>query len=368
MAPTPTRRQIATTDPMSELTTAPDALTVVLGPVDNRLREFTEAERARWSAVDPTLSDPFDALAELVLLGGKRLRPAFFHWAHVGAGGEPFAPEALDAAAAIEMLHAFALAHDDIMDASESRRGHPTVHVRFAELHRQRGWHGDPNRWGEAVAILVGDLAHVFADHLMAERTPEIASIWGELRMEVNVGQYLDVLATAVGEADDSTARRIVEYKTGRYSVQRPLHLGAAIAGGLDRLGDQLTRYGRPVGVAFQLRDDILGAFGDSAVTGKPVGDDLREGKPTPLLATARDLASPAQALILERAGDAEMSPQDLADVQDPMVATGEVDALESEIAELTDEAMIALADMDLVGGAGDALADLANFVAFREH
>lgn len=346
----------------------PPAIEVVLGPVDARLRDVTESQRARWSAVDPALSEPFDALTELVLVGGKRLRPAFFHWAHVGAGGTPFAPEAVDAAAAIEMLHAFALAHDDIMDASESRRGHPTVHVRFAQMHRKRGWQGDPHRWGEAVAILVGDLAHVCADHLMAETTPTIAEIWDELRLEVNVGQYLDVLAAAVGEADDAASRRIVEYKTGRYSVQRPLHLGAAIAGGYDRLGDALTAYGRPVGVAFQLRDDVLGAFGDTELTGKPVGDDLREGKPTPLLAMARDLATPAQAAVLAHTGDQDMDASQLAAVQAVMIETGAVDRIESEIAELTDEALVALDAMELAGGAEDALRELATFVAFREH
>ncbi len=358
--------------PMSDLdpfiAEAPDALTVVLGPVDERLREVTRTQRERWSAVDPSLAEPFEALAALVLNGGKRLRPAFFHWAHVGAGGEPFAPEAVDAAAAIEMLHAFALAHDDIMDASESRRSQPTVHVRFAELHRRNGWQGDADHWGEAVAILVGDVAHVFADHLMRSATPEIAAIWDELRLEVNVGQYLDVLAAAIGEADDATARRIVEYKTGRYSVQRPLHLGAAIAGGYHRLGDQLTEYGRPVGVAFQLRDDVLGAFGDTAVTGKPVGDDLREGKPTPLLAAARAMATPAQTALLSRAGDMDMSEAQLADLQQAMIDTGAVTAIEAEIAALTDEALSVLDTMDLAADASDSLRDLATFVALRHH
>lgn len=353
---------------MSELTAAPDALTVVMGPVDARLREVTEQQRLRWSAIDPDLDAPFESLVDLVLIGGKRLRPAFFHWAHVGAGGEPFAPAAVDAAAAIEMLHAFALAHDDIMDASDSRRGNPTVHVRFAQLHRAKGWQGDPDHWGEAVAILVGDIAHVCADHLMAESSPEIAAIWDELRLEVNVGQYLDVLAAAKGEADEATARRILEYKTGRYSVQRPLHLGAAVAGRFAELQDQLTAYGRPVGVAFQQRDDILGAFGDSEITGKPVGDDLREGKPTPLLATARRLATPAQAEVLARAGDLEMCEDQLTELQDVMEATGAVDVIEAEIAELTDEAMAALDRMDLAGDAGDALRDLAQFVAYRSH
>lgn len=353
---------------MSEATEAPDVLTMVMGPVDARLRDVTEQERRRWAAIDPDLDAPFQSLVDLVLMGGKRLRPAFFHWAHVGAGGEPFTPEAVNAAAAIEMLHAFALAHDDIMDASASRRGNPTVHVRFAELHRSEGWQGDPDRWGEAVAILVGDLAHVCADHLLAETSPEIASIWDELRLEVNVGQYLDVLAAAKGEADEATARRILEYKTGRYSVQRPLHLGAAVAGRHAELKDQLTAYGRPVGVAFQQRDDILGAFGDSEVTGKPVGDDLREGKPTPLLATARRLATPGQGAVLARAGTLDMTEDELIDLQDAMIATGAVDVIEAEIAQLTDEAMAALDAMDLVGGATAALRDLAHFVAYRTH
>jgi geranylgeranyl diphosphate synthase type I len=345
---------------------APEALTVVIEPIDTRLLHVLDLERAKWTAVDPSLKQPFDALAELVLVGGKRLRPAFFHWAHVGAGGKPFAPEAVDAGAAIEMLHAFALAHDDIMDASLSRRGHPTVHVRFADTHRKEQWQGDPDRFGEAVAILVGDLAHVCADHLMAGRSPAIADIWDELRMEVNVGQYLDVLAGARGSASETMARRIVEYKTGRYSVQRPLHLGAALAGQFDRLGPKLTAYGQPVGVAFQLRDDVLGAFGDSAVTGKPVGDDLREGKPTPLLASARSLATPSQAKVLERAGARDMSETELEELQEVMVATGAVAAIEDEITSLTNTALSVLEDLPLVGGADAALAQLANFVAYR--
>lgn len=353
---------------MPDTTTIPDALAVVIGPVDQRLRAVLEDERRRWSGIDPALDEPFDALAELVLVGGKRLRPAFFHWAHVGAGGVPFAPDALDAAAAIEMLHAFALAHDDIMDASLSRRGHPTVHVRFAAAHRERQWQGDPDRFGEAVAILVGDLAHVCADHLMLERSPDIARIWDELRLEVNVGQYLDVLAGAIGSASEDTARRILEYKTGRYSVQRPLHLGAALADAYERLGPALTAYGRPVGVAFQLRDDLLGAFGDSSVTGKPVGDDLREGKPTPLLASARSAATPSQSRILLRAGNRAMSDVELSELQQVMVDTGAVDTIEREIAALTDEAMEALGRMSLVGDADRALAELAHFVAFRAH
>jgi len=349
-------------------TEIPGGLLEVTDRVDARLAEVLEAERSRWVAIDPTLTEPFEVLAELVLVGGKRLRPAFFHWAHVGAGGTPWSPAAIDAAAAIEMLHAFALAHDDIMDASASRRGHPTVHVRFADLHREAGWQGDADHFGEAVAILVGDMAHVMADHLMAGRSPQISHIWDELRLEVNVGQYLDVLAGARGHANEVEARRILEYKTGRYSVERPLQLGAALAGRPELVDAGLAAYGRPVGVAFQLRDDLLGAFGDTSVTGKPVGDDLREGKPTPLLAAARQLAEPAQLAILERAGCADLTDDELTLMQAIVVETGAAAAIESEIDALTTGALAALDRLELVGGAGDALRELAHFVAYRTH
>lgn len=349
-------------------TEVPAALVEVTDRVDRRLAEVLGAERARWVAIDPALAEPFDVLAELVLVGGKRLRPAFFHWAHVGAGGTPWAPEAIDAAAAIEMLHAFALAHDDIMDASASRRGHPTVHVRFADLHREARWQGDADHFGEAVAILVGDLAHVMADRLIAGRSPHLAHIWDELRLEVNIGQYLDVLAGARGHADEAEARRILEYKTGRYSVERPLQLGAALAGRPELVDAGLAAYGRPVGVAFQLRDDLLGAFGDTSVTGKPVGDDLREGKPTPLLAAARRLATPTQLMVLERAGGDDLTDDELGAMQAILVDTGAAASIEAEIESLTAAALAALDRLELAGGAGEALHAIAHFVAFRTH
>lgn len=346
----------------------PPAISSITPAIDARLERAVGDERRRWVAVDPALDEPFDALHDLVLGGGKRLRPAFFHWSHVGAGGDPDAEVAISAGAAIEMLHAFALAHDDVMDRSDSRRGIPSIHRRFADAHLAQNWQGDAERFGDAVAILVGDLAHVVADHLMAETSPAIAAIWDELRIEVNIGQYLDVLAGARGRTDEATARRILEYKTGRYSVQRPLHLGAAVAGRFDELADGLTRYGRPVGVAFQLRDDMLGAFGDESLTGKPVGDDLREGKPTPLLATAFDRATSAQREVLDWAGRADLTEARLADIQQVLADTGAVEAIEAEIGELNDEAQGALGDLELVDDARTALGELADFVAFRTY
>ena len=272
-------------------TEVPAALTTVTAPVEARLRSILEAERARWVAVDPDLAAPLDVLTRFVLDGGKRLRPAFCHWAFVGSGGAPGHSSVIDAGAAFEMLHAFALIHDDVMDGSSLRRGESTVHVTFDADHQKSALSGEARRFGEGIAILIGDLAEVYADRLMSNAPAAAFEVWNELKIELNIGQFLDVLGAARGGVDLQTARRIVRYKSGKYTIERPLHVGAALAGRLDELEEPLSHYGEPLGEAFQLRDDILGTFGDTARTGKPVGDDLREGKPTPILAIALELS-----------------------------------------------------------------------------
>src|SRR5207248_344040 len=199
-------------------------------------------------------------LRDLVLAGGKRLRPAFCHWGFVGAGGAPDDPMVVDAGAALELLHTFALVHDDVMDGSGRRRGMATVHRAFEDRHAAAGWSG------EGVAILVGDLAFVYADILLAAAPAPAGQVFSELRLEVNIGQYLDLLGTARRDATPELAERICQYKSGKYTIERPLHLGAALAGRLDDLAPAYTAYGMPLGEAFQLRDDLLGAFGDSSL------------------------------------------------------------------------------------------------------
>jgi geranylgeranyl diphosphate synthase type I len=186
--------------------------------------------------------------------------------------------------------------------------------------------------------------------------------------MEVNIGQYLDVLSGAKGKFDHVSARRILEYKTGRYSVQRPLHIGAAIAGRHNELHEMFTSYGRPVGVAFQLRDDLLGVFGDPERTGKPVGHDLREGKPTPLMAEAHSRASKSQIRVLEQVGNHEITAGDIARIQDVVEETGAAGIIENEIEDLTGEALAVLDGMTLEGNADEALRELAIFVAYRTY
>ena len=345
----------------------PASLGAIAGRVDQRLRELLRIELTRWGRLDADLVAPLDSLRRLVLGSGKRLRPAFCHWGFVGAGGDPDDQRVVDAGAAFEMLHAFALIHDDVMDGSPTRRGARTTHLEFAAHHAIDGWRGEARRFGEGVAILVGDLAFVYADLLMRGASEAALDVWNELRVELNIGQYLDVLGTARGDTDHAGARRISSYKSGKYTVERPLHLGAALAGRLDALADAYSAYGLPLGEAFQLRDDILGAFGDSAVTGKPVGDDLREGKPTPLLAIAVGRAGTDASPLLARVGAPDLGPDEVRALQDLLVDTGALDEVETAIGHLTNEALDAIAHAPIADEARAELVELAHYVAWRE-
>jgi geranylgeranyl diphosphate synthase type I len=349
------------------IATAPTSLVRIARRVESRVACLLEGELSRWSAVDPDLAEPFTALRDLVLAGGKRLRPAFCHWAYVGAGGRADDPAVIDAGAALELLHTFALVHDDIMDGSATRRNTDTIHVQFEAGHALDGWRGEARRFGEGVAILVGDLAFVYADQLLAAAPPAAHEVFTELRIEVNVGQYLDLLGTARGGANAARARRISRFKSGKYTVERPLHLGAALAGRLDELAAPLSGYGLPLGEAFQLRDDLLGVFGDEDVTGKPVGEDLREGKPTLLYAMAVEQASPADAAVLARYGAADLDDDDVAALQDVLITSGAVETVEATIDRLVGEAVDALHDAGLEAGAQEALVELAYYVAGRD-
>ena len=350
------------------VSTAPASLAVIATKVDARVATLMDGELARWTAVDAALAAPLAALKELLLAPGKRLRPAFCQWAYVGVGGDPEDPGVTDAGAGLELLHTFALVHDDIMDGSRTRRGLDAIHVQFGDAHQRNGWRGEHRRYGENVAILVGDLAFVYADLMMRNANAEALAIFTELRVEVNIGQYLDLIGSVQGEPSLEAARRICQYKSGKYTVERPLHLGAALGGRLADVKDSLSAYGMPLGEAFQLRDDLLGAVGDDLLTGKPVGDDLREGKPTALVARAWAAASPGQRQLLRKVGDALLSGQDVSDLQDVLVATGAVTQVECQIEALRDEAIAAISAAGLTATATEALVELAHFVTSRNH
>jgi geranylgeranyl diphosphate synthase type I len=286
--------------------------------------------------------------------GGKRLR-ALFCAAGFRAVRDPCGPDeaagVIRAGAALELLHASALVHDDLMDASDTRRGSPSAHRAFERRHRAAGWRGDPGQYGAAAAVLLGDLLLSWADErlrtcgLPAPVVLEALRLFDATRSEVIAGQFLDVSVQARGDADVDQAMRVLRYKSAKYSVERPLQVGAALAGGRPETLAALSAYGVPLGEAFQLRDDLLGVFGDPRVTGKPAGDDLSEGKRTVLVALALRGSTEADARRLDEALGHPLTADQVAELQRVIERSGAVADVERRIDELSSRALTALDD-----------------------
>jgi geranylgeranyl diphosphate synthase type I len=323
----------------------------VIQRVDKALAAYLDERASALAEVGPDLAPVSDAAATFVLDGGKRLRPTFAYW-----GWRSVRPDTDDTAAlvtaagALELLHACALVHDDVMDASATRRGRLSAHAAFARLHRESGFTGDPDSFGTAAAIVLGDLLLSWADAMLfgadldAAVLPATRRVWDEMRQLVMAGQYLDVLVQARGEFSADDALRVARYKTSKYTIEGPLHLGAAAAGAPAETFAALTAYGLPLGEAFQLRDDVLGVFGDPERTGKPAGDDLSDGKRTLLVALAMSKADESQAQLLrDGLGDRSLDEPRVAQLRSVIVDTGALDEVEQRIVERADEALRAL-------------------------
>jgi len=336
--------------------------------IDDALLAFVDRQRPGVLEISGDLAPLLSAL-DALLAGGKRLRPAFCYWGWRAAGGEDI--EACrgiaTAAASLELLQASALIHDDVMDASDTRRGQPSVHRRFEATHREHGWRGAAGSFGEGAAILLGDLCLAWSAEMFdtsgldAEALRRGRRVFDLMRTEVICGQYLDMLESARATGRVEAALTVVEFKSAKYTIERPLHMGAELAGAGPEVVASLRAYGLPLGTAFQLRDDVLGVFGDPAETGKPAGDDLREGKRTVLIAFTLERATPAQAELVERRlGDPELDAAGVDELRTIIEETGALSACEKLIDRYTDQAREALAVAPIASDARDALADLA--------
>ncbi|GIG20533.1 geranylgeranyl pyrophosphate synthase [Cellulomonas chitinilytica] len=323
-----------------------------------RVDAILQQHVAQLRSVLAVASADADVLADAVeqmLSGGKRLRAAFCYWSWRAHGGQPGTPEAeavLRVGAALELFQAAALFHDDVMDDSDTRRGFPAAHRSFSAVHAAHGFTGDADKFGESAAILLGDLTLVaseqeFAGALALQPWPRIQrarAVFDLMRTEVTIGQYLDVLAQALpwGDdpaADEARAREVIRAKSARYSVEHPIVLGAALADADEPELAACRSLGLPLGEAYQLRDDLLGVFGDPDATGKPAGDDLREGKRTVLV--ARSLARALEtgddgtvALLREHLGDRGMT----SDVVDLLTSAIDATGAPHEVEQLIDD------------------------------
>ncbi|MFC7939229.1 polyprenyl synthetase family protein [Streptomyces sp. NPDC057387] len=323
--------------------TAPDATNAV----GTALKQVLEERLRQSRTVDPVFARELAAcLTALVERGGKRLRTAFTHCGWRAAGGSGDTTAVLHTGAALELLQACALVHDDVMDGSVQRRGAPAVHVQLAREHWAAGLHGSSESFGTSAAVLAGDLALAWADDLLTDTalgTPHgrrLHEEWRAMRTEMVAGQYLDLRAQARRSSAVDEALAIATLKSALYTVARPLALGASLAGADDHVLCALRAAGRCAGLAFQLRDDLLGAFGDPTHTGKPADDDLRSRKLTYLLAVALQLADAADDYQAAARLAPEADPRSAHAVEQMRAAltrTGARDLVETKIAELTD-------------------------------
>ena len=360
--------------------------------VQIRIDDFLKERAPQLSAIAEELDDFVDFSRDL-LAGGKRFRALFCYWGWQAvtaqrtdfdvADDEPDRdfPAIVTAAAALELFHAAALVHDDIMDNSDTRRGRPSAHKRFEAMHRDASWLGSASGFGGSAGLLLGDLLLGWSDEMfdgalrsLASRSASDAARaeFNLMRTEVTVGQYLDIVEENAWRTHPESellprAHRVIVYKSAKYSVEAPLAIGAALGGASTEQTAALRRFGLPLGVAYQLRDDILGVFGDPAVTGKPAGDDLREGKRTVLIAVARAaLPTNTRSLLDELLGDPDLDAQQVAVLQGVIRDSGAIDRVERIIAHNVALATDAMADAPLSVSARTQLTQLADTVIRR--
>ncbi|MFF7292910.1 polyprenyl synthetase family protein [Microbacterium sp. NPDC008134] len=354
----------------------------IVEAVASRLEQFVERMRAESADYGPDAAALLDAAAE-TLVGGKRLRARFCHagWQAVARGGDPRATEdeALwNTCAALEIFQSAALVHDDIIDNSDTRRGRPAAHRALESAHRASGWSGDAEAFGRAGAVLLGDLLVAWSDDLVESAItdhPHASTVrreYARMRRDVTVGQYLDIAEESAWRVNDDAehaerALRVASLKSARYSIEQPLVLGASMAGADAAQLAALRSFGHPLGLAFQLRDDVLGVFGDESVTGKPAGDDLREGKRTVLIALTREaLDRPARGIVDEMLGDPGLDAGQIGFLQATIRDTRALDRVEAMIADYAREADRALVGARLDNAAVSGLRDLARAATVR--
>jgi geranylgeranyl diphosphate synthase type I len=342
---------------------APTEEDPVVSPLDAadlraRVQRCVDAELARQAEVLTEVgTDAQELLAAVarLLTGGKRLRAAFLYWGY-RATGQPDSDELVRLATAMEFFQAAALIHDDVMDDSDTRRGMPAAHRSLAARHERESWAGDADRFGVAGAILAGNLCLNWTEELYStsglpgEHLTRGRAVFDRMRTQLMGGQFLDVVESARSWEGLSTAEqieraeRVIRYKSAKYTIEHPLLIGASAGGASPEDLSALSRYGLDLGHAFQLRDDLLGVFGDPASTGKPAGDDLREGKRTVLIAHALAGAGAQQRVLLEsELGNPTLTEQAVEQLRKAITDSGAVDAVEADISRLAGSARMAL-------------------------
>lgn len=344
--------------------------------VQGHLTDYLGSQTRYLGEIGSELIPVAEAMNSFLLNGGKRLRPLFAYCGYLAAGGKDD-DAVVGAVASLELLQACALIHDDLMDGSDTRRAKPSMHRHFEAIHEADDLLGSKVAYGSSAAILLGDLALVWSDQMLHSSGISDAALLrclaphDEMRIELMAGQFLDIHEQALAESSVARSLKIARYKSGKYTIERPLHFGAALALSDARAReifcDIYSEFGLPLGEAFQLRDDLLGVFGDPAVTGKPAGDDLREGKRTVLMAMTHDRADAKQELIISRYfADPHLDQEGVEALRTVIADTGAHEHVEDLIEKLSFTALDALSRDEIEAPARALLVELASIAIRR--
>ncbi len=353
---------MATTDTGKEV----KLLDAYTNAVTKKIDSFLNNEITLWSDIDSSITAPLDALATFLQGGGKRLRPAFCYLGFRIAGGQETNTEIIDAGCALELLHTFALVHDDFMDRADTRRGAPTVHQYLEAVYSQSEYTGDIEHFANSVAILAGDFAFTYADRFARGLPDRCLDVYDALKVELFAGQQMDLDASYRKVISEELISLIAQYKSGKYTIERPLQMGALLAD--EEAPHQLwTHFGKPLGEAFQLRDDILGIFGDESVTGKPVGDDIREGKYTLLISEALHRTDGTEKALIKQRGNSELTQQQITDIVAVIESCGARKAVDERIESLYETSMTALKQLKIPDDIFAFAQYLARYASWRE-
>ena len=319
--------------------------------INSSLERFVIRESQLLNGIGNELEIATSAMSRYILGSGKRLRPLFAYVGYLGTQNQ-LNQSLITAFSSLELIHVCALMHDDLMDSSDTRRGVPSLHREFENYHRSNGLTGRADQFGAATAILLGDLALVWSAkmfHQSGIKNEELINsleIYDELRVELMAGQFLDINEQTLSTSSIERSMKIARYKSGKYTIERPLHFGAALGGRKD-LFEAYSNYGLPLGEAFQLRDDLLGVFGESEITGKPTGDDLLEGKRTALIAKTFELANASQAMALSMVlGKRDATLESIERAKSIIIETGAQKFVEQMITDLSEQAHSAISGL----------------------
>lgn len=344
--------------------------------IQGHLTDYLAQQTQYLGDISSELIPVAEAMNSFLLDGGKRLRPLFAYAAYLAAGGSDD-DHVIRAVASLELLQACALIHDDLMDASDTRRNKPSMHRHFENIHATDDLSGSASAYGASTAILLGDLALVWSDQMLHASGISDAALLrslvlhDEMRIELMAGQFLDIHEQALTSTSVARSLKIARYKSGKYTIERPLHLGVhlAIADPQKRkiYLDIFSEFGLPLGEAFQLRDDLLGVFGDPTTTGKPAGDDLREGKRTVLMAMTHDRADARQEGVIARYfGESDLDSHGVDALRTVISDTGAREHVEDLIEKLTLTALDALGRDEIDASAHALLSELASIAIRR--